>query len=124
MQGDLAAINVKNGGQIAERIAIARGMFERMRGLLGRPSLRPGEGLLLQPCNGVHTVGMRYPIDIIFLDRHGRVKRAVHALNPGRMVPYVRGAVKAIELPAGTLARTGVRAGDEVWLVSSTALRL
>ena len=123
MQGDLAAINVKNGGQIAERIAIARGMFERMRGLLGRPSLRPGEGLLLQPCNGVHTVGMRYPIDVLFLDRRGRVKRAVHALNPGRMVPYVRGAAKAIELPAGTLARAGVRAGDEVWLVSPAALR-
>lgn len=123
MHGDLAAINVKNGGQIAERIAIARGMLERMRGLLGRPSLRPGEGLLLQPCNGIHTVGMRYPIDVLFLDRRGRVKRAVHALNPGRMVPYVRGAVKAIELPAGTLARAGVRAGDEVWLVSPAALR-
>ena len=84
MHGELAAINVRSGGSIAERVAVARGMWGRMRGLLGRPSLGQGEGLLLQPCNGVHTVGMRYPIDILFLDRRGRVARAVHALQPGR----------------------------------------
>ncbi|MCK9486737.1 MAG: DUF192 domain-containing protein [Dehalococcoidia bacterium] len=123
MEGDLAAIVVRSGVRVAERVAVARSLLARLRGLLGHPSLAPGEGLLLAPCNSVHTVGMRYPIDVLFLDRSGRVARAVHTLTPGHIVPYVRGATQAIELPAGTLQATGVRAGDEVWLVSVAVLR-
>jgi uncharacterized protein len=122
-QGELAAVLVRSGDRIAERVGVARGMLGRMRGLLGRRPLEPGEGLLLAPCNGIHTVGMRYPIDALFLDRRDRVTRAVHAMDPGRFIPFVRGSARCIELPAGTLARLQVREGDEVWLVAPCALR-
>lgn len=123
MEGDLAAIVVRSGVRVAERVGVARSLLARLRGLLGRPSLAPGEGLLLAPCNSIHTVGMRYPIDVLFLDRSGRVARTVHALHPGRVIPYVRGASQAIELPAGVLRASDVRENDEVWLVSVAALR-
>lgn len=120
---EMAAIVVRTGERIADHVGVAGGMFARMRGLLGRRPLGPGEGLLLSPCNGIHTVGMRYPIDVLFLDGRGRIARAVHAVDPGRMIPYVRGASRAIELPAGTLSSAGIEDGDEVWLVSAAALR-
>ncbi len=123
MEGDLAAVVVRSGVRVADRVSVPRSMLGRLRGLLGRPSLQPGEGFLLDPCNGVHTVGMRYPIDVLFLDEAGRVACAVHRLHPGRVVPYVRGARQAIELPAGTLRATGVSESDEVWLVSANTFR-
>jgi uncharacterized protein len=68
---------------------------------------------LLSPCNGVHTFGMRFPIDVIFLDRDDRVVR-VAALPPGRAIPWVRGSRRALELPAGTTEAAGLRAGSQV----------
>lgn len=122
MSEELAAIVVGTGVRMADRIAVAQGMFGRMRGLLRRPQLKQGEGLLLAPCNGIHTVGMAYPIDVVFLDRQDRVRRVAHAVRPGRFIPYVRGAARAIELPAGTLRRAGVEQGDELWLISAAML--
>ncbi len=118
----MAAVVVRNGHRIATRIETARGMLGRMRGLLGRRPLREGEGLLLAPCNGIHTFGMRYAIDVIFLDRAGRVARAARRVVPGRMIPFVRGAARAIELPAGTLDCVEITEGDELWLVAPETL--
>lgn len=84
----------------------------RLRGLLGRPPLRAGEGLLLVPCRGVHTVGMREPLDIAVLDRVGTVIAVYPALPPGRGTPLHRRGVAVLELPAGTLAATGTVPGD------------
>lgn len=83
------------------------GSLERMRGLLGRPALAPGEGLLIAPCNSVHTIGMRYPIDVVFLDREGRVIKVRSALRPLRMA-MARGARQVIELAAGEASRLGL----------------
>lgn len=94
----------------------AQGPLERMRGLLGRPPLAAAEGLFLSPCGSVHTVGMRYAIDLAFLDRRGTVVRTVTALPPWRMC-MARGARDTLELAAGTLDRLGVRSGDRlVWM--------
>ena len=123
MEGDLAAVVVRSGDCLAEHVSVAGSLLARLRGLTARPTLEPGEGLLIKPCNSVHTVGVREPIDVLFLDREGRVARAVHALHPQRVVPYVRGARQVIELPAGTIAQSDIRDGDEIWLVSASALR-
>lgn len=87
------------------------GTIERMRGLLGRPRLVPGEGLLLDPCRAVHTAGMRYPLDLAFLDRAWRIARLVVALPPWRVAACL-GAVMTLELAPGSVAALGLNAGE------------
>lgn len=108
------AVNARTGLPLALTGRVTRSAAQRLRGLLARPPLRPGEALLIRPCNGVHTCGMGYPIDVVFLDRDGRVVRVVVALRPWRFVPWVRGARAAIELPAGAAAACGLLRGDRV----------
>jgi len=118
-----AAIIVRTGARIAERLEETRGFLSRLKGLLGRSKLEPGTGLLIHPCQGIHTVGMRFSIDALFLDRSNRVARLEHSMPPGRFVPFVPRAARVLELPAGTLAAAGVEVGDEVWLLGTKALK-
>jgi uncharacterized membrane protein (UPF0127 family) len=89
----------------------------RMRGLLGRRGLDAGEGLLITGCSSVHTIGMQFIIDVAFLDGSGHVVAVYHKLPPGRVTAIVWQARAALELPAGTLARCGVAAGDKLDLI-------
>lgn len=86
-------------------------MLERMRGLLGRPPLRPGQGLLIDPCAAVHAVGMGYALDLAFLSRAGRIEKLVPALQPWRMAGC-RGARMVLELPAGAIDAAGLEVGQ------------
>jgi uncharacterized membrane protein (UPF0127 family) len=92
------------------RLARARTLRERAVGLLGRPPLAADEGLWLEPCGGVHTWGMRYPIDVIFLDRELRVLAVRRQVPPWRLVFAPRGTRSVVELPAGGAA--DLNAGD------------
>lgn len=82
-----------------------------MRGLLGRSGLEPGSGMLIDAAPSVLTFFMRFPIDVVFLDRDRTVVRVVHALKPWR-VAGARRAVAALELPAGTAAEARLEEGD------------
>ncbi len=86
-------------------------------GLMFRRGLPPGRGLAITPCNSIHMFFMRFPLDVAFLDREGRVVRAYHGIRPWRVSRIVRGARTAIELPAGTLAAAGVERGTVLRLV-------
>jgi len=99
---------------LGDRIAVADGFWTRLRGLLGRPEPGRGEGLLLTPCRGVHMWGMRYPLDVLLVDGEGRVVAAYRELQPGKRTKMHRRARHAIELPTGTIDRTGTREGDEL----------
>lgn len=82
------------------RLLPARGVLGRLRGLLcRRRPPGPRTGLWIAPCWAVHTVGMRYPIDLAFIGRDGRVRRLVRHVRPGRIV-FCLGAVSVIELTA------------------------
>lgn len=84
------------------RAEVARTLCERMRGLLGRRSLPPGEGLLILKCNAIHTCFMKFAIDATFLDRHDRVVKVVRNIRPWRF--FVWGgwrASKVLETAAG-----------------------
>jgi uncharacterized membrane protein (UPF0127 family) len=106
--------NATRGSIVAERAGLALGAWERLVGLLGRSGLDEGDGLWLEPCDSVHMLGMRFPIDVAFLDGEGRVLRTAEPLRPWRATWPVRGARCALELPAVTLRRTGTQAGDQL----------
>src|SRR5438552_17274780 len=88
-------------------------MLKRMVGLLSRRSLTKGEGLLIDRCYGIHTVGMRFPIDVLFLDKELRVMRAVQALPPFRTC-VVKQAVYVLEMPVGAIEHSRTAAGDQI----------
>src|SRR5512145_1637770 len=94
-----------SGALVADRLRLAHTHWTRLKGLLGTRSLPPGEGLWLRPCRQVHMFGMRYAIDVVFLDEQQRVVHLVSDLAPGRISPKVGSAASVLELPAGTIAR-------------------
>ena len=106
--------NVTRGRVLGTWISVADRWWQRLRGLLGRSPLSAGAGLLLQPCRAVHMFGMRYAVDVAFLDRRGSVVAVYHRLAPGQRSRWHKGAAYALELPAGTLAMTGTREGDRL----------
>lgn len=91
----------------------ARSYFARLRGLLGR-TLQEGGGLLLTPCSAIHTIGMGYAIDAVYLDRHGCVLRIDDSLKPGRILPPQRGARHVLELSDGCAKRRMICIGDKL----------
>jgi uncharacterized membrane protein (UPF0127 family) len=102
-----------DGEVVCERCEVAANAFTRLRGLLGRSGLEPGEGLLLRPASSVHTFFMRFPIDVVFLDRELEVRKVVPDLRPWRFAG-ARGAKSTLELAAGEAARCGIDAGTRL----------
>ena len=99
------------GAVVCERCEVPKSSFARARGLLGRSGLEPGGGMLIDAAPSVHMFFMRFPIDVVFLDRDWKVVRVVHRLRPWR-VAGARRAVAALELPAGAAAAAGIEEGD------------
>ena len=97
---------------LADAAEIASSLFPRMKGLLGRSALPKGQALVIASCNCVHTFFMRFPIDLIFLDKSNRAVKVIHSLKPFRITPAYLKAVLTIELPPGTLASTSTQEGD------------
>ena len=89
-------------------------VLSRMKGLLGKNSLNEGEGLLIKPCKVVHTFGMKFPIDVIFLDNNNFVIAVSKELPPNRLTPVYMRAAAVIELPAGTLEATTTAVGNQL----------
>jgi uncharacterized membrane protein (UPF0127 family) len=112
-------VNRTRDRELGSRVDLADSWWLRVRGFLRRPQPRPGEGLLLSPCRAVHMMGMAYPLDVIFLDRHGHIVAQYPDLRPGRSTAWHARARYALELPQGTIAATGTEAGDHVvWLIA------
>jgi uncharacterized protein len=103
-----------SGLDVGWRVAVADSWWQRLRGLLARPRLKTGEGLLLLECGSVHTVGMLHAIDVAFLDAHGRIVRSIANLAPWRVGLGGSTAVHTLELPAGRLEETGTVTGDRL----------
>jgi uncharacterized membrane protein (UPF0127 family) len=94
-------------------VRLADGYFSRLRGLLGRKRLEPSEGLLLTRCASVHTFGMGYPLDLVFLDRSCRVIKCCEGVKPCRTAS-ARAAYYTLELSAGTLRRQKISIDDQI----------
>jgi uncharacterized membrane protein (UPF0127 family) len=104
--------NQTRGTTVAERCRVAQGMAQRVLGLHVVPRLEAGQGLLLAGATTIDTAFMRYPIDLVFLDRSGRVTRVVPDLPPWRMVLRTYGGRDCLELPAGAAVASGTQPGD------------
>ena len=107
--GTYRVMDAESGIEIAGNVRLAGSLWDRLRGLTGIRSLEPGSGLWLSPCNGIHTFGMRFPIDVVLLDRHNRVLEVVSALRPNRLLMPRRGGFSTLELPAGSTS--GIQVG-------------
>jgi hypothetical protein len=119
MQIPVRAINRTRQTVLCERLETASSFAEQSRGLLGRAGLKPGSGMLfvcgrLAPFMWMHMFFMRFPIDIVFLDRNDRVIRVNHRLKPWRVSSLVLRACKALELEAGAAARSATQPGDQI----------
>lgn len=112
----LRAVNRRRGVVLVENGSVAENWWTRLKGLLGHAPLQPGEGLLLRGEKAIHTLGMGFPIDVLFLDRDGRVKHLIPSMGPRRLSPFVSSSADVLELPAGTIDRTGTQLGDELEL--------
>ena len=106
-----------DGTIVCERCTVAESSLARLRGLLGRDGLEPGEGLLLRPASAVHTYFMRFPIDVVFLDRALVVLGISDGVDPWRATSC-RGAKAVLELPAGESSRRGLAVGDQLTLAA------
>lgn len=102
------------GRVLADRLVVAVGMWDRMRGLLGRSDFASGEALLLSGANQIHTFGMTFSIDVLFLDAEQRVVHLIRAMRPWRISRWVRRARCIVELPAGAASEVDI--GDLVLL--------
>jgi uncharacterized membrane protein (UPF0127 family) len=109
--------NLRTQKTIASDAELAASRASRRQGLLGRDSLDLSSALVLFPCWAVHTIGMRFAIDVIFVDRQGRILKMVSDLGPWRTAIMPR-AHAVIELPAGRLRCQDVAVGDRLYLVT------
>lgn len=110
----LGAVYEEGAGRcLVPRVWRAAGAWDKMRGLLGRPPLARGEGLLIDSCAMVHTFGMRYRLDLAFLDPQGRVLKLVAGLAPARCAGSL-GAEATLELAPGALDQLRLKVGDRL----------
>jgi uncharacterized membrane protein (UPF0127 family) len=107
----MKVLNVTRQTCLATCMEVADSGPKRNKGLLGREGLAPGEGLWIVPCESVHTFAMRFPIDLVYLDRNRRIKKVRSAVPPWRMSACLT-AHSIIELPSGTIGETQTQRGD------------
>lgn len=103
---------------LADSAEIADTSAKRRKGLLGRDYLPDGHALWIVPCESIHTFGMKFPIDVIYLDRNHRVSKVRLAMVPWRMSMCLV-ADSVLELPAGVISKTSTQPGDLLEMISS-----
>ena len=108
------AFNVAKDVLVASEVEKAESGLARLKGLMGRSGqdFPPGRGLWISPCQGIHTIGMSFPIDVAYLDSKGRIVKLYHRLAPSRVASIRFRTRSVLELPAGTLAHTRTEVGD------------
>ena len=105
-------VNLTTGEVIATRAKIACDFRSRSVGLLNRSSLDDDEALLIKPCNSIHTFFMKFPIDVVFLDKNGKVLKIKKRLKPWRFCDCIFKAYMTLELPQGKIDKITIKNGD------------
>jgi len=119
LERPLKVVNATRGTVMATRLDVANSGKLRRKGLLGRDHLASGEGLWIFPCESVHTFFMRFPIDLVYLDRKNRVRKVRSNVSAWRISGCLS-AHSVLELPAGTIRETATERGDTVEMIAVT----
>lgn len=98
---------------LGESVDVADTSAKRRVGLLKHEGLEPGTGLWIVPCESVHTFFMKFPIDLVYLDKKKRVRKVRNAVPAWRLSACLT-AHSILELPAGTAAKSGTQPGDQL----------
>jgi hypothetical protein len=109
-----------DGREVGLEVDLAVTFPTRLRGWLGRRAAPPGRALWLEPNDAIHTLGMRFPVDVVFVDRFDRVRRVFARVGPWQARLCI-GACASLELAAGDAARLGVTEGAHLGLASLSA---
>ena len=113
MTDHLTAINLTRGVHLTECGRVADTFYTRLIGLLNDKQLEYGDGMWIKPCNSIHSIGMRFVFDAVFLDKNLRVVHLVREMKPWRISKMVFSAHSVLELPAGHIFQTGTEVGDQ-----------
>ena len=110
----VSARNISRGAVLGNRIRVAESGLSRIIGLLGERTLTPGDGLLIVPSQGVHTLGMLFPIDVVVLDNDWKILDVRERMRPFLITRIYFKAAAVLELPSGTVESSGTRVGDSM----------
>ena len=112
----MSKLRVRNQSRktvLGDRVEIADTSAKRRTGLLKHTGLEPGEGLWIAPCEAVHTIGMKFPIDVLFLDKKRKILKIKNEMPRARMAVCLR-AHSVLELPSGMAAAMQTVVGDQL----------
>ena len=110
----MKAVNLRTHNELATDVKVADNLFTRMKGLLGKKELPKGEALWIKPCFSVHTFFMKFPIDVIFLNKDNQIIASVSNLSPNRMTRLYLQSLSVLELPPGTINALNTAIGDKI----------
>ncbi len=103
---------------LAHQVVMATSVWQRLVGLLGQTSWPPDRAMVFAGCNSIHTVGLRFPIDVIFMDRNWKGVALRPAVVPGRLIPPIRGAWGTIEMAEGSIQQSALEIGEQLHLAT------
>jgi uncharacterized protein len=115
-QWPMSAVNSSRGTRLSKSVRVANTHWTRFCGLIGTAAqdFQFGEALWIVPCRGVHTFGMRFPLDLLYLDRGGNVVEVRENVRPWCVAPVRLSAASVLELPAGAIHTSGTQLGDRI----------
>jgi uncharacterized protein len=122
MQRHVSITNRTKSTVVCRQVRIADTFAKRLLGLLGKESLEPDTGLLLQPSTGFHTWGMKFAIDVVTLDQDSQVIALWERIGPWRMCGLDSRTRSVLELPAGQIVQSKIEVGDELTLMMNRTL--
>lgn len=113
----VAVYNSTKGILLLPEAEVADSFWRRLIGLMGRKQLSDGSGLIIKPCNSIHMIGMRFPIDVIFVDEGDQICHIIQGMRPMQISPIIWNAKYVIEAPSGTVFKYGVEFRDQIeWM--------
>jgi uncharacterized protein len=108
----MKVVNLTNGAELVNQLATADTFFTRLKGLMFSKDLPAGHGLIIQPCQSIHTFFMNYPIDVIYLSNELEIVGLDETIKPGTVGKFHKQSQSVLELPAGTIQKTGTQIGN------------
>lgn len=108
----MAIVNLSKKYNLATKVVVANSFFKRLKGLLGRKFLNEGEALIIMPSNSIHTFFMRFPIDVLFIDKNNKIVKLIPSLKPFRFTPICFKSAYIVELPSGKIRSSNTSLGD------------